>query len=82
MKHRGVNIVRVQQFVGVDIGKREDSEVKPIVANMYSPTGMKYPMTLKECKESIDTLIAQTMSHCGCDERAAIKLLNQENQND
>lgn len=78
MKHRGVKIIRVSLFAGVDIGKREDSPVKPIIKLLYSPIGMKYPMTLAECKESINGLIAQTMKCCNVDETAAVKLINQE----
>ena len=78
MKHRGVKIVRIPMFVGVDIGKREESPVRAIVERMFSPAGIKYPMSLAECKASIDGLIAQTMHCCGVDERAAINLLNQE----
>jgi hypothetical protein len=76
MQHRKVKIVKVEWLYGIDIGKREDSPVKPIIKIGYSPIGMSYPMSLKECKECIDQLIVDVMRCVGVPEPDAIKLIN------
>jgi hypothetical protein len=77
MKYRGVKIVRVKANIGVDIGKRESSPVKPIIFLGYSPVGVGYPMEKQECFQSIDNLINRVMTCCKVTEREAVKLLNQ-----
>lgn len=76
-KYRGVRIVTVKWLDAIDIGKREDSPVKPIFKRGYCPIGINYPMSLEECKKSIDNLIARVMELCGVDAIRAAQLLNE-----
>jgi hypothetical protein len=77
MKYRGVKIQQVKWFDSIDIGKREDSPVKAVWKTSYAPLGVNYPMTLEECRKSIDDLIRLTMSCCDIGEHAAVGLLNE-----
>lgn len=76
-KYRGVRIVAVKYLDAIDIGKREDSPVKPLFKQGYSPIGLNYPMSLEECQKSIDNLIAKVMKTCDVDEARAVELLNE-----
>ena len=79
MKHRGVKYVQVKWLAAIDIGKLENSPVKPVFGVGYSIANCNnpYPSTLAECKKSIDDLIASVMQSCGVTEKAAVSLLNE-----
>lgn len=80
MQYRGVKIVRVPYVVGIDIGRRDNSPVKPIVEHGYSIVGQErdslFPDTLEGCHASIDRLIPELMRLCRVSEQEAVNLLN------
>lgn len=76
MKHRNVKIKTVKYLDSIDIGRYEDTPVKPIFKTGYSPIGMNYPMTIEECKLCIDNLIETVMTTVGVTEDQAVKLIN------
>ena len=82
MKYRGVKIGVFEWLYAVDVGKRENSPIKPIYCKGYTPgpirEGCRYPNTLTECKQTIDQLIPQIMSCCSVTEKMAVKLINEE----
>jgi hypothetical protein len=80
MRYRGVEIVKVMWQDAIDIGKRESSPVRPIYKTGYAPVGVRYPMTMPECHECVDTLITGVMRCVGVSEREAIKLINQDQE--
>lgn len=77
MKYRGVKIVKVKWLDAIDVGKRENSPVKPIWKDGYAPIGTGYPMSLEDCHASIDNLIGRVMEVCDVDEKQAVKLINE-----
>jgi len=77
MKYRGVKIEKIKYIIGIDVGKMENSPIKNIYAIGCSPIGVSYPMTIKECHESIDNLIEKCMNNCNVSEKEAVKLLNE-----
>jgi hypothetical protein len=79
MKYRGIIIEKIKWLAAIDIGKKENSPVKPVFNTGYSPIGVGYPMELKECYACIDGLIERVIRCCGVKEQEAKRLINETN---